>query len=203
MKRSGSDPVHAASTKPHGLLRELIDYLYQLILLVAAKLRHAQVNQSSMGDAKGDYDIWKTLGEHLEQFPVIEKHAGKRSKFEKGAHGDRMPPKNLANDATRPDTDLNEIRDHNKQRAVLQQPRISQELQSKTMEHINIALILAAEGNQNGVKLHIELANNAMRTASRFMSQEEYEVFEEKVESRVKSIVDSGRVADSHSEGRG
>ena len=196
-KQDSPEPADAASTKPYGLLRGLIDYLHELIILIASKLRHSQVNQSPMSDAKGDYNLWKTLGEHLEQVPVVEKHDVKRPKSAKGVHGSPIPRKNVANDATRPGPELNEIRDHNKQRAVRQQPRISQQLQSKTMEHINIALILAAEGNQDGVKLHIDLANNAMRTASRFMSHEEYEAFEEKVGSRVKSIVDSGRAGDS------
>jgi hypothetical protein len=91
----------------------------------------------------------------------------------------------------------NELLKHNKGKAAHQkQPRISAQLQSKTMEHINIALILAAEGNQEGVRLHIDLANSAMHTASRFLSHKDYEVFEEKVENRLRSIIDGDRHED-------
>jgi hypothetical protein len=168
------------------------------MIVIASRLRHTQIHRSPMGDAKGDYDIWQKLGSHLEQMPVIEKHEVERPALRKDSQKGRNHPKDLASDAMRSSPEPNEIREHNKTRmAHQQQPRVSEQLQSKTMEHINIALILAAEGNQDGVKLHIDLANSAMHTASRFMSHEEYKVFEEKVESRVQSIVDSGRVGDS------
>ena len=197
-KHNSSDRVNSASAQPHGLPRGLIDYLHHLIIEIASRLRHAQIRHSPMGDAKGDYDVWQRLGDHLQQMPVTEKHDVKQTAPPKGSQEGRKHPKNLASDAMRSGSEPNEIREHNKTRAVLHhQPRVSQQLQSKTMEHINIALILAAEGNQGGVKLHIDLANSAMHTASRFMSHEEYKVFEEKVETRVKAIVDSGRVGDS------
>lgn len=197
-KDSSSDRVNSASAQPHGLLRGFIDYLHHLIIEIASRLRHTQIHRSPMGDAKGDYDIWQKLGNHLEQMPVTEKRDVKRPAPPQGSKKGRNHPKNLASDPMRSGSEPNEIREHNKTRAAHHhQPRVSQQLQSKTMEHINIALILAAEGNQGGVKLHIDLANSAMKTASRFMSHEEYKVFEENVESRVKAIVDSGRVGDS------
>jgi len=197
-KDSSPDRVNPASAKPHGLLQGLIDYLHHLMIVIASRLRHTQIHRSPMGDAKGDYDIWQKLGSHLEQMPVIEKHEVERPALRKDSQKGRSHPKKMPSDTIRSSPELNEIREHNKTRmAHQQQPRVSEQLQSKTMEHINIALILAAEGNQDGVKLHIDLANSAMHTASRFMSHEEYKVFEEKVESRVQSIVDSGRVGDS------
>ena len=198
VKDSSSDRVNSASAKPHGLLRGLIDYLHHLIIEIASRLRHVQIHRSPMGDPKGDYDIWQKLGSHLQQMPVIEKHDVKRPTRPKGSQTGRNHSKNLASDTVRSGSEPNELREHNKTRAAQHhQPRVSQQLQSKSIEHINIALILAAEGNQDGVKLHIDLANSAMQTASRFMSHDEYKVFEEKVESRVKAIVDSGRVGDS------
>jgi hypothetical protein len=197
-KENSSDRVNSASAQPHGWLRGFIDYLHHLIIEIASRLRHVQIHRSPMGDPKGDYDIWQKLGNHLEQMPVTGKHDVKRPAPPQGSQKGRNHPKNLASDTARSGSEPNEIREHNKTRAAHHhQPRVSQELQSKTMEHINIALILAAEGNQGGVKLHIDLANSAMQTASRFMSHDEYKVFEEKVESRVKAIVDSGRLGDS------
>lgn len=195
-KQRGSDRVTAVS---HGLLRDLIDRLHHLIFVISSKLRHTQIHRSPMGDAKGDYDIWKKLGSHLEQFPVIEKHAVKSHAIRKGAFKGQNQPKNASkNGLMHEGSELNELREHNKSKAVHKhQPRIAEQLQSKTMEHINIALILAAEGNRDGVKLHIDLANSAMQTASRFMGHEECNIFEEKVENRVKSIIDNDRHDDS------
>jgi len=67
------------------------------------------------------------------------------------------------------------------------------------MEHINISLILAREGNTEGARLHIDLAESAMHTAGRFMSHEEYEIFEKKVEHRLESIIDGDRPDDTES----
>lgn len=204
-KQSSPDRVTSASANSHGFLRGLIDYLHHLIIVVSSKLRHTQMHHSPMGDAKGDYDIWKKLGSHLEQVPVIEKHATKPHAIRRGAlkgqkHseiGQKHSEKSV-NPPMPAGSEPSELRERNKSRAALQQqPRISEQLQSKTMEHINIALILAAEGNQDGVKLHIDLANSAMHTASRFMSLEDYHFFEEKVESRVKSIIDGDRHDDT------
>lgn len=192
-KQNSSDRVTSASAKSHGLLRDLIDYLHHLSMVISSKLRHAQMHRAPMGDVKGDYDIWKKLESHLEQVPVREQHDVKPRASSKG----RVPTKNLANKTMPTGPQLNELREHNRSKVVhQQQPRISEQLQSKTMEHINIALILAAEGNSDGVKLHIDLANSAMHTASRFMGHEDYKIFEEKVENRVKSIVDSDRHED-------
>jgi hypothetical protein len=166
-------------------------------MVISSKLRHAQLHRSPMGDVKGDYDIWKKLESHLEQVPVREQHDVKPPASRKGASKTRVPLKKLANKSMPTGPELNELRERNRGEAAhQQQPRISEQLQSKTMEHINIALILAAEGNRDGVKLHIDLANSAMHTASRFMGHEDYKIFEEKVESRVKSIVESGRHED-------
>lgn len=197
-RQSSPDRVNSASANSHGLLRGLIDYLHHLIIVVSSKLRHTQIHHSPMGDAKGDYDIWKKLGSHLEQVPVIEKQAVKPHAIRRGALKGRNHSEKPVNAPMPAGPELSELRERNKSRAARQQqPRISEQLQSKTMEHINIALILAAEGNQDGVKLHIDLANSAMHTASRFMSLEDYHFFEEKVESRVKSIVDGDRHDDS------
>ena len=195
-KKSSPDPVTSASAESHGWLRDLIEYIHHLIIAISSKLRHKQISRSSMGDAKGNYDIWGKLGNHLEQAPVLEKRDMKPKPrvIPKREKRDRKQPVVVANDAMPTGDALNELREYNKSKvAHQQQPHVSEQLQAKTMEHINIALILAAEGNQKGVKLHIDLANSAMHTVSRFMSHEDYKAFEAKVESRVQSIVERDR----------
>ena len=198
VEESSSDPVAPASSKSHGWLRDLIDYLHRLIIAISAKLRHMQIHRSPMGEAKGDYDIWDKLGKHLQQVPVLVKHDAKPRLTPKRAEKGRKQTVVMAKNVIPTDPELNEIREYNRTKvARRQQPHISDQLQSKTMEHINIALILAAEGNRDGAKLHIDLANSAMHTASRFMNHEDYKAFEVKVETRVRSIIDRDRHADS------
>ena len=199
-KHNSSDRITSVSAESRAPLRDLIDHLHHLMIVISSKLRHTQIHRSPMGDLKGDYDIWERLGSHLQQVSVREKRDVKpratpkpkdalRKTGQLGILGDQTMPEVLPS---------NELRKHHKSKAAYQQlPRLSEQLQFKTMEHINIALILAAEGNQEGVKLHIDFANNAMQTASRFMSHKDYEAFEEKVERRLKSIIDGDRHEDS------
>jgi len=189
-KQSTSRP----SAEPHGLLRGLIDAIHHLFIMISSRLRHTRIHHSPMGDAKGEYDIWEKLGTHLEQAsaeskPDTKSHAtGKRKVSDPGRH---------ENPATTVQ-DFNRLTEHSKQKAVNQLlPSMNEQLQGKTMEHINISLILAKEGNADGARLHIELAENAMHTASRFMSHEDYDIFEKKVERRLESIVDRDRPVDS------
>lgn len=198
-KQRSSDRVGSASASSRGLFQDLIDYLRHLIIVISSRLRHRQIDHSPMGDAKSDYDIWQRLGSHLEKVPVIEKPDPVKSPVTRSRTLNHpRHPRNTANAPMPAGLELKELRERNVSRAARQHlPRMSEQLQSKTIEHINIALILAKEGNQDGVKLHIDLANSAMHTASRFMSHEEYSSFEEKVESRVQSIIDSDRHDDS------
>jgi len=191
---SGSDRVTSASANSHEFLRDLIEHLDHLMIEISSKLRHTQIHHSPMGDAKGGYDIWERLGNYLEQVPLREKPDAKPCAVPKEASKEENQPGSLASYTIPTVSPSNELRKHNKSKAAHQkQPRISAQLQFNTMEHINIALIRALEGNQEGVRLHIDLANSAMHTASRFLSHEDYEAFEEKVESRLRSIIDDDR----------
>ena len=188
-KQSASEQAEASSVKSHGLLRGLIDALYHLITTISARLRHMRIQGSPMGDAKGEYDIWEKVGNHVEQISADSKPAKKSRRT--------ITPKSKVPDPREPVAvaarDSNQLTEHSKQEAVNRLlPSMSAQLQSKTMEHINISLIMAKEGNKDGARLHIDLAENAMHTASRFMSHEEYALFERKIEQRLKSIVDRG-----------
>ena len=207
-KQNVTEKVSSSSVESHGFLHGLINAIQHLVVMISSRLRHTQINQSPMGETKGDYDIWKRLGSHMEQMSAQGQQA-----TESQAIGNRtgVEPDRSKNPATRVSEfngrvselhetvrEASELSEHGKKKSVDKlQPRMNQQLQSKTMEHINIALILAAEGNEDGARLHIGLAESAMQTASRFMSHEEYEVFEQRVEQRLESIIDQNVPDDS------
>lgn len=193
-KKSVSDQVASPSSESHGLLRGLMDALHRLVIMISSRLRHTQIHRSSMGDAKGGYDIGKKLRSHVEKISADSQPDTKSRAIREGTA--RGP--NLQRDTAATAQEFNRIAEHSKKKAVSQLlPRMSEQLQSTTMGHINISLILAKEGNTDGARLHIDLAENAMHAASRFMSHEEYEIFEQKVDRRLESIIDSGRPNDS------
>ena len=183
-----------ASVEPHGLLRGFIDAINHLVIMIASRLRHMQILRSAMGSAKGDYDIWQKLGSHMEQISAESQPDTEPRTIKKGKSTTHHRQDHAATTAQ----ELNRLTEHGKRKAVnrLLSP-MNEHMQSKTMEHINISLILAKEGNTDGAKLHIDLAENAMHTASRFMSHEDYEIFEKKVEHRLESIMDRDLSSDS------
>lgn len=189
-KRDVSDQVASRPSESHGSLRGLIDALHQLIIMVSSRLRLTQIHGSAMGDAKGDYDIGTKLRNHVERISA-DSRPDTKARTTKKAPGAGL---GLKGDTAATAQEPNEIVEDSKRKATSQLlPRMNVQLQRNTMEHINISLILAREGNIEGAKLHIELAENAMHAASRFMSHEEYEIFEQKVERRLESIFDRDR----------
>jgi len=53
-----------------------------------------------------------------------------------------------------------------------------------------MSFYLARKGDKFGAKLHVELAESAVHTASRFMTEEQYRCFEKNMMTRVESVVD-------------
>ncbi len=68
-------------------------------------------------------------------------------------------------------------------------PHMSEKMRANTMDHISKALRLARQGNAQGAKVHADLAEHAMKAASQYMPEEQYRVFKQEVENRLKSIV--------------
>ena len=202
VKIHDSEGLWSTPVGSHGLLHGLIDYLHHLIVVISSRLRHTQMHRSPMGDAKGEIDIWARLGSHVEQIPVEDPPLEKLRVI--GNKGPAAPGRRK--NAPAPalvEHDPNGLGEYNKRKAILQrQPRMHKQLQRNTTEHINIALILAKEGNKSGARLHIGLANGAMHTASRFMSHDEYEAFEKRVEHRIDSILSSQNDAQEVSQSR-
>lgn len=171
-----------------------MDSLHQLVIMISSRLRHTQIHGSAMGDAKGSYDIGKKLRSHVEKISADKQPDTKSRTIRQAPVADP----NLQRGAPVTAEVSSQIAEHNKRNAASRLlPRMNEQLQSNTMEHINISLILAREGNTEGARLHINLAENAMHSASRFMSPEEYKIFEQQVERRLESIIDRDRPNDA------
>jgi hypothetical protein len=62
---------------------------------------------------------------------------------------------------------------------------MAEKMRANTLDHLNRALILARLGQGDGARIHADLAETAMETAVRYMSQEEYRALEAEVERRL------------------
>ena len=193
-KKNLSDQFASPSSESHGSLRSFIDTLYRLFIKISSRLRNIQIHESAMGEAKSDYDIGKKLSGHIDKVAAESQSSTKSHSGGKALAADS----NTQEDTAATTSQSSPIAKHSKRKATDRLlPSMSEQLQKNTMEHINISLILAKEGNTEGARLHIKLAENAMHAASRFMSYEEHAVFKQKVERRLDSIVDRDRRSDA------
>ena len=185
-KKSVPDRIASPSPEPHGLLHNLIDALHQLTIMISSRLRHALTHGPAMKDRKVDVDIGRKLRKHIESISA-DNQANPKPRTKSKAPAARP---NVKADTEATAQEFSAIAEHSKQKATsMLLPRMKGQLQSSTMEHINLSLVLARQGNSEGAKLHVELAESAMHAASRFMSHEEFEIFKQKVEHRMDSIV--------------
>jgi hypothetical protein len=193
-KTATSDQNHVSHFRTHGSLRALIEALHDMVIAVSERLRHAHIrDRRQMEHAKGSYDIWKRLGSHMESVQVDEEPVEESRSFKRKESAKRpvQPAKTFAAGGR-----FSALGDYFTRKSITEQhPHLDEKLRSRTMEHISIALHLARKGKQDGVKVHIGLAESAMHTASRFMSRDDYEAFEQQVERRLESIIEGSLYA--------
>lgn len=69
------------------------------------------------------------------------------------------------------------------------QPHVSEKLKTCTWEHIHTALRLARQGEVRTARLYAEIANNALKEAAHYMSEEEYAEFTAAVEEELNGLM--------------
>ncbi|MCB1787250.1 MAG: hypothetical protein H6955_19310 [Chromatiaceae bacterium] len=177
----------ASESPPHGHLRDLIDFLHHLLLTVTSHMWHRRIRDKTTGEPKDKHEIWQKLAIHIEEMPVEERpataHAAETSK-----------PAGAGLDASSvnvsPQTpERGELGRYYVQKTIAGHPHIEETLKANTFEHINIACRIARQGNKKGAKVRIRLAEDAMHTASRFLSDQAYEDFRNEVERHLQSLV--------------
>lgn len=190
-----------SSQQSHNWLQSLGESLHHLFLKVSEKLRHRHLQNSEMGEAKGTPDIWQKIGTFVEQTPLITEEEDLVLLSEKETQ--QIKRKTAAPTKREKHADQQQGSDektetalgkyyHEEDLKMYQHPHMSDQMQEKTMEHIFTSLHLARKGDQQGARLHIELAESAMHTASRFMSHEDYAAFEVKVDKKLENIISNG-----------
>jgi len=172
-------------------LSSIIESIHQLLLNISGKLRHQHIENSKMGDAKGDVDIWGKIGTFLEATPELSE-ADLLHLQDEHIHQSHQNEK-LHRPSLQEGAELSQLGKYYQQKVRVEtHPHMSEQMQKNTMDHINTALHLARKGDQSGARLHIELAESAMHTAGRFMDHDDYRSFEEKIELRLQHIMQQG-----------
>jgi len=188
-KPETSTHTDAPHVDAHGPIHALIEALHRLVIAVSERMRHVHVrDRKQMEHAKGNYDIWAKIGSHIEQVHVEEQPAKKPS-IPKPAESARKPYQPSTSHVVR--GKFGALSGYYSRKAIVENhPHMDKVLRDRTMEHISTALQLARRGHQDSAKLHINLAESAMHTASRFMDHDDYEDFERQVEQRLESLLE-------------
>ncbi len=169
-------------------LQQLWNSLHRLFLHLSHDLRNRHLNNSQISEPKEVMDIWEMLSESIENVPVIKREEKKSSH----SFWKRLIPKKEKH--MEPFQETIKRRDNPTEHIlknihVHEHAHVKDQMYRNAMDHINTAYFLAQKGDQSGAKLHIELSENAVHTASRFMDDEEYRQFEERILNRIKRFI--------------
>lgn len=174
-----------------GWLTAMIDTLSQLMTTLFCRLHLKHLENSKMGEPKQKADLWGQLGEFIQNTEIQDDDINIATDGHLTADHHTLKPY-LAGGKLEP-SELSEYYQRQHARVELH-PHMAEQMQHSTMDHINSALHLAKKGDQQGAKLHIHLAESAMHTAGRFMSQEDYDTFEKRVLKRLQELMNRGEV---------
>ncbi len=170
-------------------LQKLWESLHELFLNAANELRHRQMSKSMMSAPRDRIDIWGKLGGHLDSLPLSEDKDDTQQPEEpelsyQNKEYYHYPDKGVANKSG----GLGEYYQNNT--CTKMYHHVSDQMHRSAMDHINKSFYLAKKGDKFGAKLHVELAESAVHTASRFMTEEQYSCFEKKMLTRIEDAID-------------
>ncbi len=189
MPEKASDKLESGEKSAGSVdLRGLIDSLSRLFFVVSARLwGHRLREQPRPGTAGDSVDIGSALDGHLAHV------ASQAVEADVSAAADNAPQESgsprAVHAAKGPGllTGLAE-RLSLKGRGPVMQPQMSEQMQANTLDHINKAVLAARRGNVDGARMHTQLAQSAMRTASEYMSEDAYRAFKDDVEKKIAAI---------------
>jgi len=185
-------------------LKSLIDELQSLFLAVSGRLQHLHLNKHNEGSAKASVDIWGKLGHFIETHPVdqvtelhLDKHLKQKSAADKHGshHKEKHNLENYLDGRPREKGQLGEFYQRERVRVEVK-PHMSEQMTRNAMDHINSSLHFAKQGDVDGARLHIELAESATKMAGQFMSNSEFKSFEKKILQRIEDIIQNGHTGE-------
>ena len=177
------------SSGNQSIFHQLISSLQQLLHSLAIKMRFSHLSKSSIGEPKGEVNLWSKLGDYIEH----TSQSAEDPDMQLGSHlteGVKETNHSLHEYLEGKPPEESELSQyyHRKAVRVEMHPHMGEQMQHNTMDHINSALHLARKGDLQGARLHIELAESAMHMGGRYMSHDEYAVFENKVHKRIDAL---------------
>ena len=168
-------------------LKALIDLLSGLYMKMSTRLWLDRLNKEKYSNIPGETgNIGDSLEEYFERTAADPSASVSATPAE--SHWDEAPHRPAVIPADQSIVSRLARFFRRKNRPGHLPPQLGEKLQSSALEHINKAMRLSRQGNREGAKLHARLAEDAMREAGRYMQDDAYLDFKQKVETRLKSM---------------
>ena len=173
------------SDKPesHGLLQMLNNLFSRISLLDLEKRK-----QSYRPHTGAQHDISERLSRHIDS--IVASHVAKPPASVKDDERPEAEPASVPahkQPVTAPSssgTTISEVSDYFKSKASSADSAgyLGDKMVSSTWTHIHSALLYAHQGDATKAKLHMDIANQALKEAAHYMNDDEYNQFVEEVE---------------------
>ncbi len=188
-------------TKKHNFmsteLTALIQTLRQVYFRVSSSLLQRRMDRTKLGGGDtSNINIAEPLRKHID---ILTAQKSSDSGYEVDEAGALHPENTDISDTaratgeatTRGGWSFNDLATWIKKRGGLpvMEPHIAEKLKNSARQHINEALRLARQGKNEAAKVHAELAENAVKTAAHYMSEDAYHDFKMYVLDRLDSII--------------
>ena len=186
-----------------GSLKSMIEELQTLFLSISGRLHQLHLHKHDKQSTEASVDIWGRLGHFIETHPVdqdqglhLDSHQRHSTATKKHASDQKQKHSldSYLDGRPREKGQLGEFYQRERVRVEVK-PHMSEQMSRNAMDHINSSLHCAKQGDTEGARLHIELAESATKMASQFMSKSEFKDFENKILQRINDIVEN---ADTH-----
>jgi hypothetical protein len=174
--------------------RKLFDSVYQLYSDITLKVLHIRIqkyHESKHTDSS--HDITKHLSKHIHHFVNKHQEATSKVTWKKST----FIVKNISHVTTLDDYKdpnskniINPLSDYLKNKKYIDPSHsgIADKLILSTWDHFHAAIREARQGKIKTAKLHMDVANYAMKEVAHFLSEEEYQNFYSDIESELEKL---------------
>lgn len=192
MSKNGVVPKHRFRMTA---LRALLNALRDLYLRMGTTLLHKRMQPpASPPTAGSSANIADSMRDHIEQTAAkvaTSEQSGPDADSLAAVEATAGQPASAGrnDEALRPNLfdGLAKRFRRNRQAGKLE-PHLREKMRTNTLAHINKSMRFARQGKAEAAKIHAELAESAMKTASEYMTEEEYRAFEQDVKEKLKAI---------------
>ena len=175
-------------------IQKLRDAIFQLYSEITLKVLHIRIQKHhEHKHTDSSHDITKHLTKHVHHLVNKHKEATSKVTWKKST----FIVKNTSHVTTLDDYKnpnypnfINPLSDYLKNKKYVDSihPSVADKLISSTWDHFHAAIREARQGKTKTAKMHVDVANFAMKEVAHFLSEEEYQNFYSDIEVEIEKL---------------